>query len=76
MSCFSVIGDDSSLLEAIDPRREGLLLFEEISQEARSYDKIEVGDDMILYFFLCMMMVSVDSKSIVKAMGSGGSSSF
>ena len=58
MSCFSVIGDDSSLLEVIDPRREGLLLFEEISQEARSYDKIEVGDDMILYFFLCMMVSS------------------
>jgi hypothetical protein len=52
-----VIGDDdvSSVLVllVVDPRRlDGLLLLvvffpEEISHEARSYDKIDVGDDMI-----------------------------
>ena len=54
MSCWSVIGDDVSsvlVLLAVDPRRlDGLLLVffsEEISHEARSYDKIDVGDDMI-----------------------------
>lgn len=55
MSCWSVIGDDdvsSLVLLAVDPRRlDGLLLLvffpEEISHEARSYDKIDVGDDMI-----------------------------
>lgn len=55
MSCWSVIGDDVSsvlVLLAVDPRRlDGLLLVffpeEMISHEARSYDKIDVGDDMI-----------------------------
>ncbi len=53
MSCWSVIGEVSSLvLLAVDPRRlDGLLLVffpeEMISHEARSYDKIDVGDDMI-----------------------------
>jgi hypothetical protein len=48
-----VIGDDSlaavvSLVVASDPRREGLLFLpDEMSQEARSYDKMDVGDDMI-----------------------------
>ena len=55
MSCRSVIGDDVSssvlVLLVVDPRRlDGLLLLvlfpEEISHEARSYDKIDVGDDM------------------------------
>ena len=68
MSCWSVIGDDdvSSVLVllVVDPRRlDGLLLLvffpEEISHEARSYDKIDVGDDMIegrnvkLSFVMC-----------------------
>ena len=57
MSCWSVMGDDVSslVLLVVDPRRlDGLLLLllliffpEEISHEARSYDKIDVGDDMI-----------------------------
>ena len=54
MSCWSVIGDVSSVLVllVVDPRRlDGLLLLVffpgEISHEARSYDKIDVGDDMI-----------------------------
>lgn len=53
MSCWSVMGDDASplVLVVVDPRRLDGLLFvffpEEISHEARSYDKIDVGDDMI-----------------------------
>ena len=57
MSCWSVMGDDVSsvlVVLAVDPRRlDGLLLLlvvffpEQISHEARSYDKIDVGDDMI-----------------------------
>lgn len=48
-----MIGDVSSVLVLLvdDPRRlDGLLLVffpEVISHEARSYDKIDVGDDMI-----------------------------
>ena len=47
-----IVGDDSiaAVVSQHEPRREGVLM----SQEARSYDKMDVGDDMMIIMSFCV----------------------